>query len=380
MIETLWAYILSTFQRACISVPNPRTPIWAKDIHQSGFLQEHWFWCVIAVAAALAGLFFHYASRLPDELLFYLKLFSFSATGLLGVVGIITDFKDENKKLTAAGKLNLAGLIFAAVIGVAAQKSENDKAKQASDKREEEYQALLKRTDQTIEQVERGFEAGGDSFQVVYELNVGVDYNNALWNSVVRKLRTLPAGDFRTYDDAHTHIQSRSQNFSATFDEMSELVPQVIQKSLTTTAPQRIELFKNAPNNAKTCHEQLYPEFSAVFDREISMNNLSASTSVESLPTGVFQNKYFSGSTYILQHARPSYKIVNSPNQIHSNRDFSEMYMRFYPEKEFRFQRLVLIFGKRVVDVDLNERIEFIDKCTGKYVDAYQLPKFSDSL
>ena len=71
---------------------------------------------------------------LSDSILFWLKLFSFVITATLGVVGIVTDFKDEqSKKLTRAGKLNLAGLALAAVIGIMAQRAEYNSANKSSE-------------------------------------------------------------------------------------------------------------------------------------------------------------------------------------------------------------------------------------------------------
>ena len=107
-------------------------PMWTPTRLWPKLLRKHYLFIVIAIAISLAGLLFHYASEFSDSLLFYMKLLSFSTTALLGVIGIMVDFKDDEKKLTVAGKLNLVGLVFVAVVGVAAQRAEAVKSARSS--------------------------------------------------------------------------------------------------------------------------------------------------------------------------------------------------------------------------------------------------------
>ena len=54
-------------------------------------------------------------------MLFWLKLISFIIAAVLGIVGTMTDFKDDKHKMTKPGKWNLTGLVLAAIISVVAQ-------------------------------------------------------------------------------------------------------------------------------------------------------------------------------------------------------------------------------------------------------------------
>jgi hypothetical protein len=133
-----------------------------------GFILEYWFWIFVFAASVMTGVVFHYASQLSDTWLFALKLISFSTTGLLGVIGVVTDFKDENKNLTTAGKANLVGLVFSAIIGVLTQRAESLRAKDASDAAQKKYEILVAKNNDVLQQVARNLEPIGDTISVSY--------------------------------------------------------------------------------------------------------------------------------------------------------------------------------------------------------------------
>ncbi len=94
-----------------------------------------WQWIVAALMfVSIIGLALWLTPKLPDVALFWLKLFSFIATATFGVIGVTTDFKDDKRKLTRAGKLNLVSLVLAVLIGVIAQKAEYESGRNASDR------------------------------------------------------------------------------------------------------------------------------------------------------------------------------------------------------------------------------------------------------
>ena len=125
---------------------------------------------------------------LSDDFLFWLKLVSFIITAMFGVIGVMTDFRDQNKKLTLTGKLNLTGLALAAVIGVVAQKAEYDHAAIASADARNTMQGLISQNQVVLGRVTRTLEPSGDTISLDYELDFGIG-KDAKWKQALRRLR-----------------------------------------------------------------------------------------------------------------------------------------------------------------------------------------------
>lgn len=83
-----------------------------------------------------------------DALVGVLKVLGAAITGVLGVAGLIFDFKAEGGKLTRAGKFVLTGIIASGVVAVAASSVEIYKARSESEKQ-------LKRTSQLLHELSR---------------------------------------------------------------------------------------------------------------------------------------------------------------------------------------------------------------------------------
>jgi hypothetical protein len=99
--------------------------------------------------------FFHFVA---EHWVLVLKLASLAITGILGVVGLLNDFKDKNGKLTKWGKISLWGLLFAAFVSLATEiRGYIEQAEQAqqqakrAQQREKEMADLLKKATDTQE-------------------------------------------------------------------------------------------------------------------------------------------------------------------------------------------------------------------------------------
>ncbi|MGJ5066850.1 hypothetical protein [Bradyrhizobium oligotrophicum] len=95
-----------------------------------------------------------------DSLVGALKVVGAAISGVLGVAGLIFDFKHEGGKLTRAGKLVLTGIIASGLVAVAASSVEIYKAKSESAKqlaRTEQLLHELSRAVQPISKLEAGY-------------------------------------------------------------------------------------------------------------------------------------------------------------------------------------------------------------------------------
>jgi hypothetical protein len=93
------------------------------------------------------------------------KAVSIALTGAFGILGLLTDFKNNHThKITKWGWISLAGIVVSAVFGVAAQlKESNDNAKKALE--------LAKRTDMALEDMERMLSSlDGAEFTLEFEV------------------------------------------------------------------------------------------------------------------------------------------------------------------------------------------------------------------
>jgi hypothetical protein len=139
--------------------------------------------------------------------LFWLKVASFAITSVLGIIAVLHDFKEKDGKKEKSethvnfwGKLTLAGLVVATLIGVAAQVEESREQKDKDDKNVnalnglteknqtllnnneallsnnkallDNNQTLLVKVGSTLEGVQRNLQKVDDSMQVDYVLRI----------------------------------------------------------------------------------------------------------------------------------------------------------------------------------------------------------------
>lgn len=95
-----------------------------------------------------------------DSLIGALKVVGATITGVLGVAGLIFDFKDDGGKLTRAGRSVLTGIIASALVAAAASSVETYKAKSENARqlaRTEQLLHELSRAIQPISKLEAGY-------------------------------------------------------------------------------------------------------------------------------------------------------------------------------------------------------------------------------
>jgi len=107
-------------------------------------------------------------------------------TGIFGVFGLMVKFKDDQNKVTKAGKIALAMIIVSSLIAIGSQTLEliitsNQREKAAEEradaakKQAEETLAAVKRTEQTISEIRRGLYPLND-VRVRYWISVPTDH------------------------------------------------------------------------------------------------------------------------------------------------------------------------------------------------------------
>jgi hypothetical protein len=95
------------------------------------------------IAQFLAGL-------KPDNVVAWWKAISIGLTGIFGILGLLTNFRDEHtKKVTKWGYISLYGIVISSVFGVLAQlKESSDDSAQAL--------AIAKNSELTLNEIKRG--------------------------------------------------------------------------------------------------------------------------------------------------------------------------------------------------------------------------------
>ena len=351
------------------------------------------------MASILAGVFFHYAPRLPETWLFYLKVVSFSATALLGVVGVVTDFKDENKKLTKAGKLNLAGLVFASIIGIVSQRAESINAKNAGAVARKNYDVLLTKNNEVLEQSARGLEPIGETISVRYQAEIPIteSRDKALGldnsNSDIKMLMRLLSQGVSRYNpkklDAHTSVKHTEDVYQIGFDRDSSFANAGIFKFPLFS----LVFFKNKPEpKQKEFVSKITLDGQKVFTEDCWFKNSDLTfdwdkTQHYNKPSvWDAQGKKFDDIVYIyddIDTVDPTlveegddskFIIGETSGRVLSVRDLSGAYLQVVWKHivHVKLQKLTLRVGGRELEINVEKPIG--EEC---YRNVYKLPVFN---
>jgi hypothetical protein len=262
-----------------------RTPVW-KPSDEKGFSkwrkdweERYGLWVAMPLFALSVFLFVgRLTPLLSDRVLFFLKLVSFILTATFGFVGVVTDFKDEKKRLTKLGKLNLTGLILAAIIGLISQNAENQNAIAASETQKNKFRELTEKNEKTLQQVKRGLEPLGDTLNIEYYITLKPTADST-YNQVARDITAKGEAVLKTqdeYNDAHTQIfrDLHGKGLHIIFDNQSDILTTypVVGKTSAAAVPFEIEIYQYNPQNI--LKEKIDPQFRPILCNDFSKAGL----------------------------------------------------------------------------------------------------------
>ena len=320
-----------------------------------------WQWIIGALMfITIIGLALWLTPKLPDAALFWLKLFSFIATAAFGVIGVTTDFKDDKRKLTLIGKVNLATLVLAALIGVIAQKAENDNSRSASERENKALKGLndqnqevlsnvasvistnsvlLKNSEisnqmtrESLHQGLRDLELFGDKITVHYV--VQLDLHSTKLQGVEEYIgaKLAAVGHEGYFRDEHTLVFAPSATvLEAQFDDISELMPEEKAARTFLSSPMfSIAVYKQKPKRQKAggsvgqCWNDGKADALFYWDRETTR---SFDSPMPIAATRLFESRFWKPNTGIMeQHGYGMFKVfVRNPEML-SAVDFEGKY------------------------------------------------------
>jgi hypothetical protein len=328
-----------------------------------------WQWIIGAlIFITIIGLALWLTPKLPDAALFWLKLFSFIATAAFGVIGVITDFKDDKRKLTLIGKVNLATLVLAALIGVIAQKAENDNSRSASERENKALRGLndqnqevlsnvasvistnsvlLKNSEisnqitrESLHQGLRNLELFGDKITVHYVAQL--DLHSAELQGVNEYIGAKLAEVIRDgYSrDEHTKVFAITPTvLEADFDDISELMPkEKVARTFLTSPMFSIAVYKQKPKRQKTdhslrqCWNREKEDLLLIWDRETTR---SFESPMPIAATKLFESRFWKPNTGIMeQHGYGMFKVFVKNPEIVSAVDFEGKYAVLFVANE----------------------------------------------
>jgi hypothetical protein len=313
----------------------------------------------VSLSSAVIFFVYQFLPFLTDPVLFWLKLTSFFVTAILGVLGVVTDFKDENRKLTRLGKLNLGGLVLAIVVGVLTQRLEYENAARSSAEAKRKDETLLNRlgavleennqilgaanqnlrtTSKTLHEVNRNLEPIGDSIGARYQLSIplkdpeGID---SFRRQIAERASGLPGG--QVYENGNTRIERQFDRtdtlvLKTTFNKTSALASYA--PPAWTSMPFEISFHKNRPKN-NNCNGWISSD---------------ALYQLDELPPAV-QLVYNTTYSYITHSTiEKEVRLAQVYNRsMLSVLDFSRVYMRITKRSKLKFDIFVftVILGKR---------------------------------
>src|SRR5215471_8682714 len=362
---------------------------------------------------ALVALAFVVTPKLPKAYLFWLKLAAFLITAILGVLGIFTDFKDTNKKVTRTGWLNAAGLGLALIVGVMAQYIENDKTvkteKEQQQRSEDEKTALkdlnaknqmvlenvasllkknndiLNVTQGTLHQVGRNLETIGDTVVVRYRIEFiskDQDFKEAE-KTLNEMIMALPkTGPLSSFEDSHTWVTplfNPKGTFTAYFDKHSSLMPNKLGvDSSLKTVPFTIIFYKSwpkvSPSKAAACYDLFHAGVEYNWNEALTAS-LPPDRNLEiRLDPPELKYDTARGDNIIEQFSESGsvFKRVPSSGAMLSAQDFGGAYVRMlpFPYANIRFTNVSIQVGQRFFKVPVDKLVP--DVCHGM---RYRLPK-----
>jgi hypothetical protein len=358
---------------------------------------------------------------MSGSFLFWLKLCSFVITAILGVVGVISDFRDEKThKLTRSGRWNLTGLVLAAIIGVVAQKLENDQNRKASDKMTRDLEGLTRDNQDVLKKVghilddnseilktateslnveastnqttmttlrtaQRNLEPAGDKISVGFHLEIPLDdpaymgtagYLQLLIANLIKKHSSGFLRD--SYQTEHESIRSLSTKggvqYTGIFDRESDLIPVVTRAGpLFKGLIFYISFYKTKPK-IDDCYIAGHAD--AAYSWDVGSTDLGeVSNPISSTKFKTPVMSYDSTQNVIEQF--PNYRAVFRQTQnmggLVSTLDFSGLFMRVFEQDSYpvKFTRFDVKIGSRTFVVQMIKAKR--DKCGGF---LYRLPTF----
>jgi hypothetical protein len=76
-------------------------------------------------------------------------------TGAFGILGLLTEFKDKDKKITKWGQVSLAGILVSSSLGLIAQLEESSQQQHAKENTAKQTLLLLQNTDAAVHEIQR---------------------------------------------------------------------------------------------------------------------------------------------------------------------------------------------------------------------------------
>src|SRR5262245_44793518 len=130
------------------------------------------------------------------DVLSILRLLGIVLSGVFGVLGLLTEYKDKDGKVTRWGKTALAGICLSTVVALAAGVRESRKATRAAPDAERQTRLQLQRSNEILADLGRTLDPLTNiriSFAVKFPLNTEqfATYRNRLAKEVNRLL-TMP--------------------------------------------------------------------------------------------------------------------------------------------------------------------------------------------
>jgi hypothetical protein len=362
-----------------------RVPIWlasAGSKWQGAWKKRLGLWvAIVSLFVSVGYSIARIAPFLSDSVLFWLKLFSFVVTAVFGVVGIVSDFKDKNGNLTVLGKLNLAGLVLAAIMGVIVQKIESDNTAKATAEEKKSFEKLLGQNQIVLGQVARNLERVGDTITVSFQ--VQLLFTGSEFAYVPKSLQQNISRMYRAgrVPDEHTRVLGTldGKSKSVMFDRKSALIPtDGGSQANLTMAPFVIQFSKTPPQFDARCLPISKPDLTYQWD---DRSKGLRSTLPRFLGPG-FEDlvlDYEGSEPWITESSEGAvFKLEPgfSSNKLLSGVDFDQAYVEVVSAVlvEFLLERIDIQIGQRHLQVDAS-KLRPDDKCGHR---MYRLPKITD--
>ena len=322
---------------------------------------------MLSLALLISIFLYHYAARFSDSFLFNLKLIAFASSTILGVVAVLTDFKDAEHKITRAGQWNLAALLLAGAIGGVTLKAEYVKAMKASEavrQRQENIDRILDPLPETIE--------------VKYSVTIPFSSNITAKALADNLLNQVHSPNFKEPFRSHTTVVPRlGGEVVIYFDKKSPLLPTWDGLPLGLETGFFLSIQSLPPPRDQGC-TWTRPDPGYIgykFDE-----SLSEEKSIHSPRNEGYSNPYFtynSADDFYTQISNEEIvlRIARNDARFDSARDLQQKYLVISTSHESRFLEPIRVkIGKHYIDWQIQD--ETPSDC-GYFV--YRIPNFPDN-
>ncbi len=314
---------------------------------------------VLGLALLASILLYHYATRFSDSVLFDLKLIAFASSTILGVVAVLTDFKDEGHNITKAGQWNLVALLLAGAIGGVTLKAEYVKNINAS------------------EHIERTLDPLPGTMEVKYSVTIPFSSNvtaKALADNLLNQVRNP---NFKPPFRSHTGVVPRLGNeVIIFFDKKSPLLPTWDGLPLGLETGFSLSIDSLPPPRDPGCTWTRPDPGYIVYEFDES---LSEEKSIHSPRNEGYSSPYFtydSTDDFYTQFSNEEIvlRIVRNDARFDSARDLQQKYIVIQTSKDTKFlEPIRLKIGRHYIDWRIQD--ETRSEC-GYFV--YRIPEFPD--